>query len=50
MRRRRLMAAVIMRDDANKLVSATITAVLSAAAVKRIDSAFANLVFDLNCH
>lgn len=44
------MAAVIMRDEANKLISATVAAVLSAAAVKRIDSAFANLVFDLNCH
>lgn len=50
MRRHQLMAAVIMRDDANKLISATATAVFSADAVKRIDSAFANLVFDLNCH
>lgn len=49
-RRRRLTAAVIMRDDANKWISATVTALLSADAVKRIDSAFANLVSDLNCH
>lgn len=42
-------AAVIMRDDANEWIPATVSAFLSAAAVKRIDSAFANLVFDLNC-
>lgn len=50
MRCRRLIAAAIMRDDTNKLISATPTAVLSAAAAKRIDSAFTNLVFDLKCH
>lgn len=44
-----MTAAVIMRDDANEWIPATVSAFLSAAAVKRIDSAFANLAFDLNC-
>lgn len=50
MRCRRLIGAVIMRDDTNKLISPTPATVHPPAAVKRIDSVFTNLVFDLNCH